>query len=234
MSCEYVLQRDVVPLSCRGNGLLSQVRLALEEAGTKYEAIYFDMDEKPSWFVQNVNPVTGKVPALSYGRQDAPPEKPSPDSVLLYESLVLLEFIADLFPDARLLPKDPVKRAKARLFMSIVGEKIPSDNALWITNRDDGSSLLQTLETLQRMLPDEGFVVGEWSIADAAFIPSLLFVDVFVKSGVGYWVKMEHGEKVKAELESPRFARLQKYLEDWKGRPSFKAAWDEVSRRNGL
>ncbi len=166
-----------------------------------------------------------------YGGQEAtPPETPAADSVLLYESLVLLEFIADLFPDAGLLPADPVQRAKARLFMSIVGEKIASDNALWITNRDDGSSLLQTLETLQGMLPDEGFVVGEWSIADAAFIPSLLFINVFANSGVGYWVKLEHGDKVKAELESPRFARLRKYLDEWKERPSLKAAWDQVSR----
>ncbi|TFK84947.1 hypothetical protein K466DRAFT_495672, partial [Polyporus arcularius HHB13444] len=210
----------------------SQVRLALEEAGAKYESVYFDMDERPPWFVENVNPVTRKVPALMYGgNETTPPERPSPDSVLLHESLVLLEFIADLFPDARLLPTDPVQRAKARLFMSIVGEKIPSDNALWITNRDDGSSLLQTLETLQGMLPDEGFVVGKWSIADAAFIPSLLFIDVFANSGVGYWVKLERGEKVQAELESPRFARLRRYVDDWKERPSLKTTWDEVSLR---
>ncbi|RPD82904.1 thioredoxin-like protein [Lentinus tigrinus ALCF2SS1-7] len=206
-----------------------RVRLALQEAGATYDPVYFDLDEKPSWFVEAVNPITGKVPALIYGgAADAPPEKPSADSVLLYESLVILEFIADLFPDAGLLPADPVQRAKARLFMSIVGEKIPSDNDLWITNEEDGSRLLQTLETLQGMLPDEGFVVGEWSIADAAFVPSLLFVNVFVKGGVGYWVKMKHGEKVKAELESsPRFARLRRYVDDWKKRPSLKAVWDE-------
>ncbi|RPD64603.1 hypothetical protein L227DRAFT_607256 [Lentinus tigrinus ALCF2SS1-6] len=147
-------------------------------------------------------------------------EKPSADSVLLYESLVILEFIVDFFPDAGLLPADLVRRAKARLFMSIVEEKIPSDNG--------PTPALQMLETLQEMLP-EGFVVGEWSIADAAFVPSLLFVNVFVKGGVGYWVKMEHGEKVKAELESPRLARLRRYVDEWKKRTNFngKAAWDE-------
>ena len=139
-----------------------------------------------------------------------------------------------MYPEARLLPADPVQRAKARLFMSIVGEKILAANGLWITNKDDGSQLLQTLETLQGMLPDEGFVVGDWSIADAAFVPTLLFINVFVKGGVGFWVKLEHGDKVKAELESPRFARLRKYVNDWKERPSLKAAWDEVSASWGL
>ncbi|RPD82898.1 hypothetical protein L226DRAFT_529022 [Lentinus tigrinus ALCF2SS1-7] len=167
-----------------------RTRLAFEEAGATYYPLYFKMDES---------------------------QKPSADSVLLYESLVILEFIVDFFPDAGLLPADLVRRAKARLFMSIVEEKIPSDN---------GPTML---ETLQEMLP-EGFVVGEWSIADAAFVPSLLFVNVFVKGGVGYWVKMEHGEKVKAELESPRLARLRRYVDEWKKRTNFngKAAWDEA------
>ena len=41
----------------------------------------------------------------------------------LNESLVINEFIADIFPEAHLLPADPVKRATARLFAALVDSK---------------------------------------------------------------------------------------------------------------
>ncbi|KAI0756238.1 hypothetical protein C8Q80DRAFT_1264322 [Daedaleopsis nitida] len=204
-----------------------RVLLALDEAHAEYEKVVFSLAEKPLWYTENINPWTGKVPALVYGgRGDAPVEKPSSDAVRIIESPVILEFIADLYPDANLLPKDPAKRAAARQFVSILDQGVVSDTTSWITNQDDGTKHLQLLETLQGLLPAEGFILGKWSIADAAFISIFAFSHVFVKSGVGYGTVIDT-HKVEVELASPRFARLQQYLEDWKARSSYQTIWDE-------
>ena len=64
-----------------------------------------------------------KVPAIAYGGPPVPPDQPSPESAKIAESLVLLDFVADLFPDSHLLPKDPVQRARARFFIDTVSTK---------------------------------------------------------------------------------------------------------------
>ena len=157
-----------------------------------------------------------------------PGDSPSPDLPQLGESLVILEFLADLFPDAGLLPKDPVKRSKARIFMNILNLRMPDDIGTWLLNKDDGSAYLDLLENLQALLPNEGYAVGEWSVADAALLPFLLWMPIIVKTEVGYWVKLNDVENVKTQWASPRFTRLRKYYEESVARPSTKATWNEV------
>ncbi|KAG6880625.1 hypothetical protein C0995_005370, partial [Termitomyces sp. Mi166 len=88
-----------------------RVELALEESGLQYTSFEIDLQNKPEWYAPRVNPVS-KVPAITYGGPIVPPDNPSPESTKLAESLVLLEFIADLSKPGNLLPTDPVLRAK--------------------------------------------------------------------------------------------------------------------------
>ncbi|KAH0834663.1 hypothetical protein J3R83DRAFT_10178 [Lanmaoa asiatica] len=92
-----------------------KVELALLEAGASYTPHGFDIYNKPAWFAQ-VNPLTGKIPAITYGGPNVPPEEPSPLSFKLTESYVILEFLADLFPNSGLLPpaSNPTGRARVR------------------------------------------------------------------------------------------------------------------------
>lgn len=57
-----------------------------------------------------------QVPVITYGGPNVPPEEPSPLSFKLAESLVILGFLADLFPNSRLLPPpfNPTARAVLR------------------------------------------------------------------------------------------------------------------------
>ncbi|KAI0353569.1 thioredoxin-like protein [Trametes cingulata] len=204
---------------------VARVRIALEEAKAPYEMVFFDLDEKPQWFVEKVNS-EGKVPALLYGGPPAPPEDPSPEALRLFESAVLLEFIADLFPNAGLLPSDPVLREKARFFTYKLNETIFAALGVWLTNADAGEQLLDLLATLQGLLPPEGYVAGEWSIADAAFAPVVaVSVEVIAKTGWGAYVRIR-GDKVLEEYTSPRFARLREYMRINMERPSFRTSLD--------
>ena len=76
--------------------------IAMKAAGIAFEEtlIPFDTDD----FRQRVGAVsgTGKVPALIDG------------DIQIWESLAILEYLAEKFPDAALWPKDVVARAQAR------------------------------------------------------------------------------------------------------------------------
>ncbi|KAI0366075.1 thioredoxin-like protein [Pilatotrama ljubarskyi] len=203
-----------------------RVRLALEEAKATYDIIWIDLLNKPEWYQEKVNP-TGKIPVLVYGGPKLhADEEPSPEAERLTESLVILEFLVDIFPEARLLPTDPVSRARARLFYETVETVTLQPFFRFIFLDAPAETVLSALETLQAMLPPSGFVVGDWSIADAAFVAILIRLEVYLKNGLGAY-RPEVGKEALEAFESPRFARLRTYLEDNKARPSMAKAFEE-------
>ncbi|EMD34654.1 hypothetical protein CERSUDRAFT_116831 [Gelatoporia subvermispora B] len=222
--CRRLLVTEQITLySCKTCPYAHRVELALEEAKAKYTRYEVDLSNKPEWYTPKVNPM-GKVPALTYGGPSVPPDQPSPESVKLAESLVLLEFVADLFPEAHLLPSDPVLRAKARFFIDVVGTKVMGRSYF----RKDSSpdELYVGLETIQALLPDSGFAVGEYSIADAMVAPHLARALVNLENDLVGWKEGEC-KTVLAALRSPRFARLNQYIQDLEARPNFKATFDK-------
>ncbi|CDO77574.1 hypothetical protein BN946_scf184926.g11 [Trametes cinnabarina] len=195
------------------------VRLALEEAGAVYDVVWIDLMNKPEWYEREINP-DGKVPVLVYGGPKVHPgEALSADAVKLTESVVILEFLADIFPDAHLLPADPVLRARARLFNAAIEPKLfkPFTDFMYLGGPLE--AFLAGLEELQGMLCPTGFIAGEWSIADAAFSPILARIMLALTSDLGTFVSEAAKEALQA-FESPRFARLRQYYRAVMARPS--------------
>lgn len=87
---------DVCPFAYR-------VRLCLHEKAIDHELIQIDLGNIPDWYYE-VSP-TGRAPLLKLG-----------DDVV-WESLVMDEFLEDAYPDNPLLPQDPVARAHARILI---------------------------------------------------------------------------------------------------------------------
>ncbi|KAI0350034.1 thioredoxin-like protein [Trametes cingulata] len=204
-----------------------RVHIALEEAKADYSCHTVIVQDKPAWYISKVNPI-GKIPAITYGGPQAPPEDPAPEAAKIPESAVILEFLAELFPEAKMLPSDPVLRAKARLF-TIAAETHILDGfkAFFLMHNEEAEkTLLDSLEAVQKRLPESGFAVGEWSIADMATGPFLARVDMLLKHDIGTFPAGE-GLRVYEIVRGPRFARLMKYFEDVKARPSFQSTWDE-------
>ena len=145
------------------------------------------------------------------------------------ESLVLVEFVADLFPSSGILPADPVKRAQARFFIDGVSSKfVPAWSGVQFRNASV-EDLYAALEYLQSLLPAEsGFAIGEFSAADIAIAPFLARMRISFLNDIGAFPEGE-GPKIYAEItSSSRFARFTKYQEDLFARESFKATFDEV------
>jgi glutathione S-transferase len=167
-----------------------------------------------------------------YGSPKSDPENPSPESAKITESLVLLEFIADLYPDSGLLPKDPVDRARVRFFIDAVSKLIPLAGAvfIWGGAPDALDAFVAGLAELQELLPPTAhFAVGDhFTIADAAIAPFLGFWDVFLPNDLGKFPEGA-GPRLYQELfQSARFARLQKYFANISSRESFKNSFDSV------
>ncbi|KAL0957907.1 hypothetical protein HGRIS_000088 [Hohenbuehelia grisea] len=201
------------------------VELALFEAKGKYTKHIIPLgDKKPAWYAEKVNP-SGKVPAITYGGQAVSPDQPSPESFKLAESTVILEFIADLYPDSTLYPKDVKLRASARFFVyKIVDTVLPAFIGPMF-KKEPTDRIIKAFEEMQALMdPDHSkLIVGdEFTIADAAFIPVAWRIDVFLKNDVGSYPVGDGLKVYKAFAEGPQFARFRAYLATVKARPSFQ------------
>ncbi len=87
---------DVCPFAYR-------VRLCLHEKAIDHELIPVSLDDIPDWYYE-LSP-TGRAPLLRQG-----------DDVI-WESLIMNEFLEDAYPDRPLLPQDPIARAHARIWI---------------------------------------------------------------------------------------------------------------------
>ena len=227
------------------------MQIVLEEAHADYEFVIVNKNamDKPAWYVEKVNPA-GKVrhrhrlsatlhlpssdppqvPALTYGGPPAPPRDPSPECTKLAESAVINEFLADVFSDASppLRPTDPVARARMRLFVAHCDTAFRDAFRGVLFGAVGAADFLGALEALQCRLAPEGYALGaEWSLADAAIAPFLLRTVMFLEHEFGRF-PLGEGRKMAEALRGPRFARLMRYVEDIRARPSVQKTWDEV------
>ncbi|TFY78989.1 hypothetical protein EWM64_g5022 [Hericium alpestre] len=151
-----------------------------------------------------VNPA-GKVPAIAYVA------RPSLDSIKLTESLVLVEFVADLYPNSTLLLRDPVRRAQAGFFLDFVSKVISPFFAFSIRG-EPAEPLLAGFEALQGQLDKGTFAIGDdFTIADVALAPFLGRIELFTREDEGLFKKSEG---------------RRDYFEAVTSRPSFKASFD--------
>ncbi|KAI0777317.1 hypothetical protein BD413DRAFT_175854 [Trametes elegans] len=203
-----------------------RTEIALAEAKAQYTRFEIDLQNKPDWYASKVNPAS-KVPAIAYGGPEVPPDQPSPESVKLAESLVLVEFVADLFPESGILPADPVKRAQARFFIEGVSSKlIPTWYGYFLRNAPV-EDFYAAVEYIQSLLPAEGFAIGQYSIADIAIAPFLARTRLSLLNEIGKYPEGD-GKKVWATITSGKYARFAKYQEDLFARDTFKETFDEA------
>ena len=184
------------------------------------------MTHGPQWHLQ--------VPALVYGTPRSDPEHPSAKSAKLAESLVLLEFAADLYPDSGLLPRDPVERARVRFFIDAVN-KLFAPFAAFFIRGEAPDDFIAAFAEVQELLQPTGFAVGDhFTIADAALAPFLGRWELQLRHGVGKFAEGT-GPRVHAVLfQSERFSRLQTYLANIASRQSFKNSFDPVRLCSGV
>ena len=173
-----------------------------------------------------------QVPAVAYGGPDVHPDQPSPESTKLAESLVLIQFFADLAPESDLLPQDALGKAQVRFFLDTVSNKIQPGLGRYALGSGTYDAFFEALDTIQDQLPpvEKGkYIFGDkFTLADIAVAPFLgRSVLIQLKHGYGKFDK-EEAKRGWENFQGPKYERLRRYIDDIIARPSWPATFDEV------
>ena len=223
--------------------------MALRESGAKFKEYEIDLQNKPAWYQPKVN-VASKgtshllvpwwwsrynllrpVPSIAVGGPEVPPDQPSGESVKLRESLAIIEWVADEFPQSALLPKDPLIRYKIRLFIETVSSMLVPAYSAFFFREGPAETLIKGLEAMQELLPEDTkyAVSNEFTNADIAAAPFVGRIELLLRNDVGVFSPGE-GKTIHVLLSTDsRFKKLWSYIQALKERKSFKETFLEVS-----
>ncbi len=136
-----------------------RVRVALAEKGLRYDEKEIDLAKKPPELLA-LNPAGG-VPVLVV------------DGAAIPDSSAILQYLEDRFPEPALLPRDDRARRDAWALHDRVNAllapcivKVLRGNAE--EKRQAGHALRSAFDALEKEMPDEGYLLGSFSVADIA------------------------------------------------------------------
>ncbi|MDQ0391853.1 glutathione S-transferase family protein [Labrys monachus] len=181
--------------------------IALKEKNVDFDVVYIDLAAKPDWFLA-ISPL-GKVPVLRV-------ERPGQPEAVIFESSVIVEFLEETAPGARLHPADAVDRARHRAWMEF-GSTVIGD--IWrLTTAGTAADLATAREALVAKLGrleetlGEGpyFAGADFSYVDAVFAPAFRQIDAI--------------ETIHRTGLLDAFPRVKAWSKALAARPSVKAA----------
>jgi glutathione S-transferase len=150
-----------------------RVRVALIEKRLACEDVVVDLPAGATRTAEfrRLNPF-GQVPVLE------------DEGVVVYESLAILEYLEERHPTPPLLPADPAGRARTRQLMHASGDYLAGPLKRWLSrlftpepawDRDDqrraADEIAAHLDVLTTLLADREHLVGDFSLADVAYVP---------------------------------------------------------------
>jgi glutathione S-transferase len=143
-------------------------RLALLEKGVPFKLIEIDLYNKPANF-KDISPY-GKVPVLKHGDNR------------VWESAIINEYLDEAFPEHPLLPKEPIERAQARIWINFADTQLFTTTHKLLSSRDPQPSAeglkelaghLQFIEEGLQTLSKEGsyWLGSAISLVDLTYYP---------------------------------------------------------------
>lgn len=123
-----------------------RVHLVLDAKQIPYDVVYINLTNKPEWFLEK-NPM-GKVPCIELE-----------DGEILYESLIIAEYLDAAYPKKKLYPSDPLAIAKDKLLIEKFKNVITTMYKLYLdptVSRDVFNEVLNGLEIFEKELVKRG------------------------------------------------------------------------------
>ncbi|KAL4187490.1 hypothetical protein AMTRI_Chr09g39290 [Amborella trichopoda] len=173
----------------------AMVKLALKLKGVQYEYIEEDLQNKSPLLLES-NPVHKKIPVLIHGR------KP------VAESVVILEYINETWPENPLLPNDPYERAQARFWAKFIEEKC--GRAIWTAYGTQGEEKEKAIKDAE-----EGLKILEEGLKGKFFNGETIgFLDI-VACGIAFWLPvLEEAADIKF-FDPEKLPRLRCWTEEY-------------------
>ena len=119
-----------------------------------------DLGNKPKDLLE-LNPY-GKVPVLVDG------------DAVVYESAIIDEYLEEKYPQIPLMPKDPLARARIRIWIDYCNTRVQRAAGYIAHNykvEESGTELRTYLENLDRYMRGREYLADEYSLADITYIP---------------------------------------------------------------
>ncbi len=142
----------------------ARVRIVLAEKGLEWETVAVDLADRPAWLYEK-NPL-GRVPVIEE------------DGLVLPESVVIMEYLDERYPEPPLWPDDAAESALARLLVERFYRL--SDPYYRVRRGDEnaGGDLEAQLGDLDGLLEERPFLTGtRYGFADVAYLPWIARVD---------------------------------------------------------
>jgi glutathione S-transferase len=139
----------------------ARVRIVLAEKRLAYEAVEIDLDDRPGWLYDK-NPL-GRVPVYE-----------EDEGLVLPESLVIMEYLDERYPEPALWPADAAERALGRLWLERFDDRL--GDAYYAVRRGEPREILDAkLAELERALDAQPYLSGrDYGLADAGYVPWIL------------------------------------------------------------
>ncbi|MBE9001715.1 glutathione S-transferase family protein [Nostoc sp. LEGE 12447] len=189
-------------------------RLTLTEKGVSFEIVEIDLQNKPANFLE-ISPY-GKVPVLKHG------------DVRVWESSIINEYLDEIFPEPPLLPKEPIHRAHARIWINFADTRLFAASGKLLHSRDPQpqAGLLQELaehllfierEAFHKLSDSAPYWLGsEISLVDLTYYPWFeqlnvleYFLGFQLPPGLDrlkkWWAAVANRESVRSIANPPKF-----------------------------
>ncbi|MFN8641405.1 MAG: glutathione S-transferase family protein [Candidatus Binatia bacterium] len=156
-----------------------KVRVVLAEKELEYETVFVDLrtgEHRQNAEFLKLNPY-GKVPILI------------DDEVVVYDSTIINEYLEDEYPIPSLMPEDSAAKARVRTLEDYCDNSfLPSAGFVQaelskpVEEQDQErlsryrTELQRGLKRLEVFLGGKEYLVGDFSLADVAFVPALLIL----------------------------------------------------------
>ncbi|XP_013103620.1 pyrimidodiazepine synthase [Stomoxys calcitrans] len=106
-----------------------RVHLVLDAKKIPYHSIFINLNDKPEWLTE-YSPL-GKVPALHLVKEEGKPA--------LIESLVIAEYLDERYPEPKLFPSDPLKKAQDKILIERFNAVIGPMYKIFVNNEVPGA-----------------------------------------------------------------------------------------------
>ncbi|XXG74753.1 hypothetical protein AAC387_Pa07g3393 [Persea americana] len=152
-----------------------RARISLTEKGVEYEYKDEDLSNKSPLLLKS-NPIHKKIPVLIHNGKS------------ICESLVIVQYIDEVWKDKPLMPEDPYERAQARFWADYVDKKMYECGGIWKSKGEAQEAakkeFIDCLKLLEGELGDKPFYGGKsFGYMDVVFVPFACWFYAYEREG---------------------------------------------------